>query len=186
MAQNRSERPLLSSNSLPIQMEVLRQSSESSKPQDSGKEETKIPLFWRVFGGTVLSISALIIMTAYQSLSGNIADLGRQFDHLDTDMRKEMARLAELNGELVRKDECESRFRGVWTQLNEFNRCQESARNAMMPALDSTRKIFHPIDNRFLQIPDNVPSIAAVNRGNEFSGTFGIDAAQFDRFAPLR
>ncbi len=120
MAQNRSERPLLSSNSLPIQMEVLRQSAESGKPQDSGKEETKIPLFWRVFGGTVLSITALIVMTAYQSLSGNIAELGRQLDHLDTDMRKEMGRLAELNGELVRKDECETRFRGVWTQLNEI------------------------------------------------------------------
>lgn len=120
MAQNRSDRPTLSSNSLPVQMEMLRQSSESGKPQDSGKEETKIPLFWRVFGGTVLSISALIVMTAYQSLSGNIADVGRQLDHLETDMHKEMARLAELNGELVRKDECESRFRGLWNTLNEI------------------------------------------------------------------
>jgi hypothetical protein len=25
-----------------------------------------------------------------------------------------------------------------------------------------------------------------VNRGSEFSGTFGIDAAQLDRFAPLQ
>jgi nitric oxide reductase NorQ protein len=55
-----------------------------------------------------------------------------------------------------------------------------------MPALDSTRRIFHPIDNRFLPIPDNVQFIAAVNRGNEFSATFGIDAAQLDRFAPLQ
>ena len=120
MAQNRSERPILSSTSLPVQMEMLRQSAESGKPQDSGKEETKIPLFWRVFGGTVLSISALIVMTAYQSLSGNIAELGHQIDHLETDMRKEMSRLAELNGELVRKDECESRFRGVWVSLDEI------------------------------------------------------------------
>src|SRR5262245_24215109 len=70
--------------------------------------------------------------------------------------------------------------------LDEFNRCQESARNALMPALDATRKVFHPIDNRFLAIPDNVQFIAAVNRGSEFSGTFGIDAAQLDRFAPLQ
>ncbi len=55
-----------------------------------------------------------------------------------------------------------------------------------MPALDSTRRVFHPIDNRFLLIPDNVQFIAAVNRGSEFSGTFGIDAAQLDRFAPLQ
>jgi nitric oxide reductase NorQ protein len=55
-----------------------------------------------------------------------------------------------------------------------------------MPALDSTRKIYHPIENRFLAIPDNVQFVAAVNRGNEFSATFGIDAAQLDRFAPLQ
>jgi MoxR-like ATPase len=70
--------------------------------------------------------------------------------------------------------------------LDEFNRCQESARNALMPALDSTRKIFNPLTNRFLPIPDNVQFIAATNRGSEFSATFGIDAAQLDRFAPLQ
>ena len=70
--------------------------------------------------------------------------------------------------------------------LDEFNRCQESARNALMPALDSSRRVFHPIENRFIAIPDNVQFIAAVNRGSEFSGTFGIDAAQLDRFAPLQ
>lgn len=70
--------------------------------------------------------------------------------------------------------------------LDELNRCQESARNALMPALDSTRRVFHPVENRFIAIGDNVQFIAAVNRGAEFSGTFGIDAAQLDRFAPLQ
>ncbi|MFT3774025.1 MAG: MoxR family ATPase [Minicystis sp.] len=70
--------------------------------------------------------------------------------------------------------------------LDELNRCPESARNALMPALDATRKVFHPVENRFIVIPDNVQFIAAVNRGSQFSGTFGIDAAQLDRFAPLQ
>lgn len=70
--------------------------------------------------------------------------------------------------------------------LDEFNRCPESARNVLMPALDSTRKLFHPIENNFIAIGDNVQFIAAVNRGSEFSGTFAIDAAQLDRFAPLQ
>lgn len=70
--------------------------------------------------------------------------------------------------------------------LDELNRCQESARNALMPALDATRKVFDPVSNRFLSIPDNVQFIAAVNRGRAFSGTFAIDAAQLDRFAPLQ
>jgi MoxR-like ATPase len=70
--------------------------------------------------------------------------------------------------------------------LDELNRCQESARNALMPALDATRRVYHPIENSFIPIPDNVQFIAAVNRGREFTGTFGIDAAQLDRFAPLQ
>jgi nitric oxide reductase NorQ protein len=37
----------------------------------------------------------------------------------------------------------------------------------------------------FLLIPDNVQFVAAVNRGSQFSGTYGIDAAQLDRFCPL-
>jgi nitric oxide reductase NorQ protein len=69
--------------------------------------------------------------------------------------------------------------------LDELNRCPESARNALMPALDSTRRIFNPITNQFIPIPDSVQFIAAVNRGDEFSGTFNIDAAQLDRFAPI-
>jgi MoxR-like ATPase len=83
----------------------------------------------------------------------------------------------------VASDQPERRF---LIFLDELNRCQESARNALMPALDATRRIFHPIENRFMAIPDNVQFIAAVNRGREFSGTFGIDAAQLDRFAPLQ
>jgi nitric oxide reductase NorQ protein len=80
----------------------------------------------------------------------------------------------------------EHRDRRYLVFLDELNRCQESARNALMPALDSTRRLYHPIENTFVPIPDNVQFIAAVNRGREFTGTFGIDAAQLDRFAPLQ
>lgn len=76
--------------------------------------------------------------------------------------------------------------RRVLVFLDELNRCQETARNVLMPALDATRRVFNPITNAFLPIPANVQFIAAVNRGTEFSGTFGIDAAQLDRFAPIQ
>jgi nitric oxide reductase NorQ protein len=87
---------------------------------------------------------------------------------------------------LIALEEAESESTRFLIFLDEFNRCQESARNALMPALDSTRKIFNPITNRFIAIPDNVQFIAATNRGSEFSATFGIDAAQLDRFAPIQ
>ena len=53
--------------------------------------------------------------------------------------------------------------------LDELNRCPEAARNTLMPALDSTRKLFDPVTNSFLQIPDNVQFVAAVNRGRAFT-----------------
>ena len=81
---------------------------------------------------------------------------------------------------------CEHPHRQFLVFLDELNRCPENARNALMPALDASRRIFHPIENRFLAIPPNVQFIAAVNRGSSFTGTFGIDAAQLDRFAPLQ
>lgn len=87
---------------------------------------------------------------------------------------------------LALEDAQERRDRRFLVFLDELNRCQESARNALMPALDSTRKVFHPIENRFIPIPDNVQFIAAVNRGSAFTGTFDIDTAQLDRFAPLQ
>ena len=71
--------------------------------------------------------------------------------------------------------------------LDEFNRCQESARNALMPALDSTRRVFHPIEQPLPRrspttCSSSPPSTAAASS----PATFGIDAAQLDRFAPLQ
>ena len=40
-----------------------------------GRNEEKISIFWRVFGGTILSIVALAVITLYNSISSNISDL---------------------------------------------------------------------------------------------------------------
>jgi MoxR-like ATPase len=87
--------------------------------------------------------------------------------------------------EAAREGVVNGRAKKTLVFLDELNRCPESARNALMPALDASRRLFHPIENTFVTIPDSVQFIAAVNRGAQFSATFGIDAAQLDRFAPL-
>ncbi len=60
------------------------------------------------------------------------------------------------------------------------------ARNGIMPALDSTRKLYNPLTGSTLTIPDNVLWIAAINNGSQFTGTTTVDPAQLDRFAPLK
>lgn len=69
--------------------------------------------------------------------------------------------------------------------LDELNRCAESARNVLMPGLDATRRVYNPVVGAFLAIPENVQFVAAVNQGSIFTGTYGIDPAQLDRFAPV-
>jgi len=70
--------------------------------------------------------------------------------------------------------------------LDEFNRCREMARNGVMPALDTTRKMYSPLTGSTVDIPDNVLWVAAVNNGSQFTGTTSVDPAQLDRFAPLK
>ena len=70
--------------------------------------------------------------------------------------------------------------------LDEFNRCRELARNGIMPALDATRKMFNPLTGSTINIPENVRWIAAINNGDQFTGTTNVDPAQLDRFAPLK
>ncbi|MBK7670566.1 MAG: MoxR family ATPase [bacterium] len=70
--------------------------------------------------------------------------------------------------------------------LDEFNRCRELARNGIMPALDSTRRLYNPLTGTNIDIPGNILWIAAVNNGPQFTGTTNVDPAQLDRFAPLK
>src|SRR6185369_4072081 len=71
-------------------------------------------------------------------------------------------------------------------QRAELPRRVERGHQRVARALGAAVELVHPIENRFIPIPENVQFVAAVNRGREFSGTFGIDAAQLDRFAPLQ
>ena len=70
--------------------------------------------------------------------------------------------------------------------LDEFNRCRPMARNGLMPALDTTRKVFDPETGDLLDIPANVQFVAAINNGDQFVGTTAVDPAQMDRFATLK
>jgi hypothetical protein len=89
--------------------ETLR--SGHGKPVKSDERpEEKLSLFWRVFGGTILSICALTIITAYQQLAGGIHDL-----------RTDVSRIREVTGEYLKKDEFNARSTQVWNRLNELN-----------------------------------------------------------------
>lgn len=91
-------------------LETMRSAAASSgsartRPEEK-KEEEKMSLFWRVFGGTILSIVALAAVTLYNNLSTGI-----------TDLRAELSREREARAELVKKDEFNTRTTNQYERI---------------------------------------------------------------------
>ncbi len=84
-----------------LMVESLRSADAAGRATDEPppakakkSDEESISLFWRVFGGTIVSIAALVFITLYNNLSGGIAEL-----------RSEVARVNEAKGEFAKKDD---------------------------------------------------------------------------------
>ncbi len=88
--------------------ETMRSAAESSgsKQAQPEKEEEHISLFWRVFGGTILSISALVIMTLYNNLSSSITDLRTELNHAQ-----------QAQADLVKKDDFNTRSTSMYERI---------------------------------------------------------------------
>jgi hypothetical protein len=90
-----------------VAIETLRSATQSSRGDKVlPKEEERVSLFWRIFGGTILSIVALISITLYNNLSSGISEL-----------RAELSREREARAELVKKDEFQSRSQSQYERI---------------------------------------------------------------------
>jgi chromosome segregation ATPase len=85
--------------------ETLRSAAESGKAGEK-KDEEKMSIFWRVFGGTILSIVALTAITIYNNLSANISEL-----------RGELNREREARAALVKKDDFDTRLKTQYDRI---------------------------------------------------------------------
>jgi hypothetical protein len=60
--------------------EVLRNATEPGVTKALGKGEEGISPLWRIFGGTVLSIMALVGVTLYQQLTNGLSEVRREVE----------------------------------------------------------------------------------------------------------
>jgi len=90
--------------------ETMRNASHTAPKFESSPKsgEEKISLFWRIFGGTILSIVALVVITAYQSVNNSIHEL-----------RMSIASVSEARAELLKKEEYRSSQTKIWDRLQE-------------------------------------------------------------------
>lgn len=118
MSQNRSERQQLLNNT-PIVAEVLRRSTE--QPVKKGDEDKDgIPVFWRIFGGTLLSIASVVLIGAYQNITGALAEIRSDLTHLENNTHKEVTRFTETQAELTPKEEFANRVNSIWRSLGDI------------------------------------------------------------------
>jgi hypothetical protein len=105
---------------LPLEHEVLHASGPGSAaghaPAPAPKGEDRLPIFWRIFGSTVLSIAALIAVTLYQQVTSSIHEL--QGDH---------NRLSQDYGDLVKKDDFHTRITALSQNLKELQAANTTA-----------------------------------------------------------
>jgi DNA repair exonuclease SbcCD ATPase subunit len=81
--------------------------SAANPPADRPRpDEEKMSVFWRVFGGTILSIVALVAITLYNNLNGSI-----------TDLRQELSREREARAGLIKKDDVDTRVKNQWDRI---------------------------------------------------------------------
>jgi hypothetical protein len=107
--------------------ETLRKTAEPPAAAPP-KGEERISLFWRVFGGTLLSIAALVVMTVYQQFAAGMNDLRATVTHLDSDSAKKtdvtelrgmVVHVNEVNSEMARKEDLNTKVTGLWNLVKE-------------------------------------------------------------------
>jgi septal ring factor EnvC (AmiA/AmiB activator) len=93
-------------NNLAALSETLRNGAASGSMPAKGEE--RVSLFWRVFGGTLLSIAALVVITVYQQFSSSLHEL-----------RSDVIHVNEARADLVTKEDFNNRLTSVWNSMKD-------------------------------------------------------------------
>src|SRR5262249_47072915 len=119
-------------------LETARSATESSKekpPEPKKKDEEGMSLFWRVFGGTILSIAALVVITLYNNMSSSITELRAEISH-EREARAELVKKEDFNARVTAQYE---RMRGIDTLKVELEGLKEKV-NTNATDLDTVKR----------------------------------------------
>src|SRR5439155_27343163 len=100
-----------------------------AKPATEGNMAT----FWRVFGGTMLSIVALVFITIFNQFSSSL-----------NDVRRDLNPQAESRSELVKKVDLDHNVAALWTGMKE----SRVAANALENLSEKTRTLEMQLDRQ--------------------------------------
>jgi hypothetical protein len=78
------------------------------------------PLFWRLFGVVVAGVVAVIGVTVYLHMQANLSAVRQELSTLSQDMRRDLSRLAESYGTMIKKDDHNNRLSKLWDTMKEL------------------------------------------------------------------
>jgi methyl-accepting chemotaxis protein len=150
-----------------LRAETLRHGAEIRHAK-SFKGEEKISLFWRLFGGTLLSIGALICITIYQ-----------QFNTALGEMRTNINRLTESRADLVSLNDFNTRTASLWTNLKDV----QSATGTLSALKEHSSLLDQQIKSLQDQLNSRLQTVSASIR--DLDGPLASAAALKERSALL-
>lgn len=106
------------SDETPVMVETVR---SAAAPPTAG-DDSKISVFWRVFGGTILSIVALVSITLFNSIQSAIselrADAARAREALASAVKREdLDRERESRASMAKKEDVDARVKTIYERI---------------------------------------------------------------------
>lgn len=92
-----------------------KQTTEPDRVGDSG-----MTWLWRVSGGVLLLAATLVCVAVHQSMDRQIDQLRKQLAELNQELRRDLGRLSESHGSMIRKEDHNTKLRTVWDKLREI------------------------------------------------------------------
>jgi chromosome segregation ATPase len=99
--------------------------SRTAEQEKAKSDEERMSIFWRVFGGTLVSICALVAITLFNNFNSNLSEL-----------RNEINRINEARGDFVKKDEFNTRISANYERVQQLQ-TQNNVHNSNLTSLQT-------------------------------------------------
>ena len=83
--------------------------------------ESGMTWLWRISGGMILLAAALIGVAVHQNMDRQMNQMRGQLGELSQELRRDMGRLSETQGAMIKKDDHSTRLRTIWDALKAMN-----------------------------------------------------------------
>ena len=98
----------------PVLAAEPREPTPTTPPADRG------PLFWRIVGGAIAAVVAVLALAVYQHVQSQIDAQRRELSELNNDLRKDLGKLGGTYSEMIKKEDHSTKLRNVWDSVKEL------------------------------------------------------------------